>query len=334
MTSQRGMRWLVLLTVLCVAWGVTRATSLKFEQQRDAFVKYAIAERGRLGLSTTQAKIKYPTPEITLCEATPVAPGATAQVVVGGKFVPGTKFLYENDSIEVVNESATQIQYKGLIRAAQDALPCVTSLHAFSPVSGTTAACRAVYVSGLPDWEFSAANGWVVRLVKCEAEVPPKGGGDPRGKCVAEFYRRGEVKPFESYPAELALSDACPRSRYTLRIRPESAATTGPSTSVIEEYQKIAQRLSDPKITPAEYEKLLARMTELANKMQAGSEAMLKQTQQQNEASLRFEKFGCSEIEFTAATAASATGTLECRDQATGQRKEVKLTGGAKPRKP
>ena len=123
-------------------------------------------------------------------------------------------------------------------------------------------------------------------------------------------------------------------SRYTLRIGPESAAVTSPGSNVIEEYQKIAQRLADPKITPAEYEKLLARMSELATKLQSASETMVQQVTQQNDASLRFQKFGCGEMEFTAATAAAATGKLECRDMETGQVKDVQLTGSAKPRRP
>ena len=106
--SMQWKRWMVLLAAVCMLWGVSRATSLKFEQQRDAFLKIAAAERAKLGIGNhTQATAKYPTPEITLCKLTKVAPGGTATVVLPGKYVAGTKFLYENDSIEVVNDAVT-----------------------------------------------------------------------------------------------------------------------------------------------------------------------------------------------------------------------------------
>ena len=331
MGTQRWTRGAMLIAAICMLWGVGRATSQRFTQERDAFLKLAVAERGRLKLSYSQLAVQYPTPEIALCQVTKVAPGGTAQITLSGKFTAGTKFLYETDAIEVVSQNVTPLQYRGVIRAAQDALPCVATLHAISPVSGATAICRAVYVGAMPDWEFTAGNGWIVRLVKGEEKIPPQGGGEPRGVYVAEFYRKGEAKPFESFPAHMSLADACPRGNYTVQLRYESEGVAAPSG--IEEYQKIAQQMANPKITPQEYEKLLARMSELATKMQSASENMNKQISQQAELGMRLEKFGCKELEFTA-SAAAASGNLTCYDANTGAPKEVKITGGAKPRKP
>ena len=167
--------------------------------------------------------------------------------------------------------------------------------------------------------------------MKGEEKIPPQGGGEPRGVYVAEFYRKGEAKPFETFPAHMSLADACPRGNYTVQLRYESEGVAAPSG--IEEYQKIAQQMANPKITPQEYEKLLARMSELATKMQSASENMNKQISQQSELGMRLEKFGCKELEFTA-SAAAASGNLTCYDANTGAPKEVKITGGAKPRKP
>lgn len=327
MFKQTWKRSMILLAAVCMLWGLSRATSLRFIEQRDNFYKIAIAEQKRLGLTNrVQLFAKYPTPEISLCKTTRVAPGATAEVVLPGKFAAGSKFLYENDAIEVLKESATLVQYRATIKAAPDAVPCLTMLHAITPVSGGTAVCKAVYVGAMPEWEFSAANGWLIRLIPVEEKIPPEGGGDPTILYRADFFRRPQPKPFESFQARMTLVQACPTGTYDVDLQVEEASHS--SQSVTEEYQKIAQRLADPKITPQEYEKLLNRMSELATKMQAASEDMMKKLGEQTEQGKRLEDFGCKHMNFTLAGPA-ASGNLDCRE-ASGATKEVKITGTMK----
>jgi len=330
MTTKDGKRVAVVVAAICTLWGVGRAASSRFEQQREAFLKVAVTERARLGLANNNVQLyaKYPSPEIALCKMTTVMPGATAQVVLPGKFVPGTKFLFENDAIDVVNDAVTAAQYRATIRAAADALPCITLVHGFSPVSGATAVCNAVYVGGLPAWEFAAANGWTVRLTPKEEKLPPE-GGEPTAIYMVQFYRRGESKPFEEFPGWMSLLEACPGGVYTVNLKLEEP--TGSAPGGVEEYQKLAQRMADPNITPAEYEKLLQRMTALAENMQKQMEDMTEKSMQQAERQKRFEEFGCTRLEFSV-NAGTASGNLDCRDATSGATKEVKITGTVKGR--
>src|SRR5579864_759136 len=119
-----------------VVFGIARAANSRYAERRSAFFDSQAAERKKLQLADwSQVKAKYPTPEITLCHAAHVAPGGTAEVAVRGKFVPGSKFLFENDAVEVVKESATSTEYHATVRIASDIGPTYSPLHVFAPVS-------------------------------------------------------------------------------------------------------------------------------------------------------------------------------------------------------
>ncbi len=319
-------RCVVLAVAVCALWGIGRSAALRFHEQREALLKVAVAEQGRLGLTNrAQLFAKYPSPELGLCKVVQVSPGATAEVVVPGKFVAGSKFLFENDDIDVVKEAATTTEYRATIRAAANAAPCLAAVHAFSPVSAGAASCDAVQIGGTPEWQFSAANGWAIRLIPQEEKTRAKGRA--AGLAYrAEFTRRGERQPFETFPARMKLEDACPTGNYEVNLEVERDSGSAPGG--VEEYQKLAQQMQKPGITPQEYEKLLQRMTELATQMQKSMEASSQKLNQSLEMEQRLENFGCKQLEFTL-LGGTANGNLNCRD-ASGATQPVKITGTLK----
>lgn len=312
-------RSLALVAALCILWGAGKSAALRFHQQRQELLKVAVAEQRRLGLTNrTQLLAKYPTPEITFCKVIDIEPGATAEVVLPGKYVAGSRFLYENDAIEVVKDSVTASEYRATIRAATDATPCLAAVHGFSPVSAAAASCDAVRIGGIFEGQFSAANGWAVRLIPQERKKD-----DNDWPYLVEFTKRGESRPFEKFPGVMRMEDSCSTGKYEVELRVKRESVSSPGG--VEEYQRLAQQMQKPGITPQEYEKLLQRMTELATQMQKSMESTNQKVMENAEQANKLEMFGCKKLEFTV-NGGAASGDLNCRD-ANGSPQPVKITG-------
>ena len=303
--------------------GIARSATSRYNEQRRAILSAAAAERKRLGLTDRKALFAaHPSPEIKLCRGVAVLPGATAEVVVQGKFEPGTKFLFENDSLEVVKENVGATEYRATVSAARNLGPNYAYLNAFAPVSAGNGRCLAVVVGGKYEWGFTAENGLRVRLTPVSQKAGQGSEGLPMQVYRAEFFRGTEAKPFASFDAALNMEAAPREDGYSADW---SSAPRQESSSKAEmEMKKLQQQMeSMHKLTEKEQEQLIERMQKLA--AGAMAEAVQQQTQmQQHERSL--EELGCREIKFRLG-AEGATGNLRCRDaQGVGRSVGVKGT--------
>ncbi len=302
------------------ALGLCRAVAFRFQEKENAFRQANQAEMKKLGLTPAAAKARYPTPEISLVSGGCLLPGGAGEVVVKGKFVPGTKFIFQNDSLEVVKESLAGGEYRATLRAAAGIGPQTAALMAISPVSGiTTRHDRAAVVGGRYEWTMEAANGWkiVARSAGEKACGAPGPADDPY---EVLFYRKGEANPFEKRAATL-YSSIWEKTNHRFRIDQQDPELAAPG----EEMKVLAQKMSDPKITPAQRDEVMKQFQKAQERMMAEAKKMTDPAyRQQLEA--RKQQFGCETIELAAA-GGTFTGRMRCA-QAVGT--QIALTGAMK----
>lgn len=307
MMRQQISRWSAIVTAALVVFGIARAASSHYSQLRSAFFESQVAERKRLGLTDwQQVKAKYPTPEVTLCRAARVTPGATGEVTVRGKFVPGSKFLFENDAVEVVKESATATEYHATVRVPAGVGPGYSPLHVFAAVSGIEASppCPAVYIGGKYEWEFTAQNGWRIKL-QPRGDAFPKEGTELIAY-TAEFYRGSETKAFEVREFDLGLGGPLYGNSYSGGF--VQAATLGdPNTDP----EQLMKKAFDPSTSQEERQKLMERLAEAQQAMMSNMTDPKVMQQQQQEQQKKDAEFGCKNMQFSDA-ADSVQGQISC----------------------
>ncbi len=303
MMHQQLSRWSAVLLGALAVFGVARAANSHYVENRSAFYESQQAERKRLGLTDwAQVKAKYPTPEITLCRAARVVPGATGEVTVRGKFVPGSKFLFENDVVEVVKESATAAEYHATVRVPAGVGPGYSPLHVLAAVSGIEASppCPAVYIGGKYEWEFTAQNSWRIKLHP-KGDPFPKDGTESLSY-TAEFYRGNETNPFEVREVGLGLGGPLHGNSYSGGFS-ESSNQSG----AMPDMEQIMKKLYDPNTSPEEREALAQKMSEAQEQMMDPVN-MMKAAQQQQQ---KDAEFGCKNIRFSDSVD-SVEGQISC----------------------
>jgi hypothetical protein len=300
MANDRLCKWTVFVAGILLVFGITRASNSHFAEQRTAFIQSQAAERQRLGLTDSkQISARYPSPEITLCHPAHVVPGTTANLRVRGKFVPGSKFLFENDDVEVVQENATATEYQATLRVPATVGPGYSPLHVLAAVSGYEATCPAVYIGGKYEWDFDVENGWRIKLHPAGDTFPAEGSA-PEVKYTAEFYRGNESKPFEVREFGLGLKGTLYGDSYSGGLTQSASAPGGPPADM----QKLMQKLMDPSTTPQEREQLAKRMGDLQQQMVQQTQSMVNQQQKDAE-------FGCQNLNFSG-NADPVEGQVSC----------------------
>jgi hypothetical protein len=293
-----------LAVLILFVFGLARAATHRYQEREDAFRKERQAELQRLGLSAADAKLKYPTPEIQLASAACVLPGATGDVVVNGKFSPGSKFFVENDNMEIVKESLAGNQYRATVQAVVGIGPETAAIAVISPRGQMARQDRAVVVGGRHEWTLQAANGWKVVALPRRTTACPAGSGDEAYEI--SFFRQGEAAAFEKMAGTLGYSQWDSRNfRFSLSPLPKGSLAA---------YEEVMQKLSDPKLTAAQRQDLMSKFEPLAARMQAemNPEAIKRQVAEEQR---HEQEFGCRNIGLTAEAGGKVTGELQCSDK-------------------
>lgn len=324
MTGSFARKLSLAAALVLAVLGIVRASLEKFDQQRQAIYVAAQAEQKRLGI-TNRATLgsQYPTPEIALAApawgSACVVPGETVQIVIKGKFKPGTKFLLQSDRLEILTEDVTPTEYRATVKVPADIGPEVADLHAFAPVSAFHSAIEhAIVVTGRYEWHMNVSNGWriIARLLE-DTRCKSASGGSM--KYQLDFFKGAETTPFEKRTATLYY-DPYSNENYHFDID-EADATSG----VQAEMQEIAKKFQDPKLTPAQMEKLTARIEVLQTQLMAelqkqADPAYQKQLEQKKQ------EFGCEDI-YLKLVGVQFTGHMRCSEKV-GQ--DLKVTGTLK----
>jgi hypothetical protein len=297
--------------------GLTRAAKFRFQDKREAVYKACQVQLQKLGIARDAAKAKYPTPEIHMVTPACLMPGGTGEVVIKGKFPPETKFIFENDSIDVVKETLTPTEYRATLKAAPGVGPETASVRAVTAATCITAqADRAAVIGGKYEWTMDAANGW--KIVARSMSAKACGGGSSNNDPYELlFFRKGETSPFEKRGGELYFS-LYDSTNYRFNISQES----GDTRSAQQDAQELMKKLMDPNITPAQREQLMARM----QKMQAQMLATMTDPNYIKNLQAAQKQFGCEAIQLQA-QGDTLKGELRCAETV-GRR--VALTGARK----
>jgi hypothetical protein len=304
MANDRFCKWAVFVVGILLVLGIARASNSHYAEQRTAFFQSQEAESQRLGLTDRkQISVRYPTPEIKLCHPAHLTPGTTANLTVRGKFVPGSKFLFENDDVEVVKENATAAEYQATLRVPSSVGPGYSPLHVFAAVSGYEATCPAVYIGGKYEWDFTAQNGWRIKLHPAGDTFPTEGSA-PEVKYTAEFYRGNESKPFEVREFGLGLGGTLYGNSYSggLTQPAQPASASGGSTQA--DMQKLMQKLMDPNTSVQEKREAGQQLRDL----QLQGAKQLQSMQQQGQEDFKFQ---CQNMNFSG-NADPVEGELSC----------------------
>lgn len=316
-------RVVTVLVLVLLAFAAARAATRRYQEREDAFRKECQAEREKLGLSASDLRAKYPTPEIRLVSPVCVLPGATADVVVTGRFAAGAKFFVENDNFEVVKESATENQYRATLKAVPGIGPETATLAMINPVTAQTARiANAVKVGGRYEWTMDAANGW---KVVARSQATDRCAADATASQYdVSFFRPGERVAFEKITGRLGFLPANQRNyRFDL-----SAAESAPAG--MEAFQALMQKMADPKLSAAEREKIMAKLEQAQKEMTAALTKLADPAyvkQQAQEQQRREQEFGCRALEITA-EGGKLTGEMYCSENV-GRR--VALAGTVAP---
>ena len=307
MANDRFCKWAAFVVGILLVLGIARASNSHYAEQRTAFFQSQEAESQRLGLTDRkEISARYPTPEITLCHPAHLMPGTTANLTVRGKFVPGSKFLFENDDVEVVKENATATEYQATLRVPSSVGPGYSPLHVFAAISGYEATVpAAVYIGGKYEWDFTVENGWRIKLHPAGDTFPTEGSA-PEVKYTAEFYRGNESKPFEVREFGLGLGGTLYGNSYSGGLTQPASAPGGSTPADI---QTLMQKLMDPSTSVQEKRELAQQLGNLGQRMK-------NQAQSQNQQIQEDVKFGCENMSFSG-NADPIEGQVSCRSNGT-----------------
>ncbi len=323
MKSKLIAKCAVVCVIVLLVGGLTRASLKKFEQHRQAIMTASQAEQKRLGLTDrTALYAKHPSPEITLVPCLLLPPGGTGELVVKGKFQPGTQFVITSDNIEVVKETATATEYRATIKAALGIGPDAASVEAYSPVSAANDRSQPViFVGGKYEWDVKAANGW---RVKARNEADTRCGSNGRvssnNTYILEFYKGAETTPFAKREASLYYDQYNSKYNFSISDQDEEAM------DFQAEMKKIYGRMADPNLSDAERDSLMTKMQALSQKMMAGAGDLASIQKKAAEQEAKKKEFGCRDLTLTVGPAGTVTGDIRC-GQNVGQ---PKVTGAMK----
>jgi hypothetical protein len=303
---------------LLFALGLCRAARFRYQDREDAIRTAAAAQLTGLGITRDAAKAKYPTPEIAMVTALCLGPGDTGEVVVRGKFAPGTQFVFENDNLEVVKENLVGGEYRATLKAAVGVGPQSAALKAFSPVTNIMAYHDgAAAIGGIFEWNMDAANSWkVVARPQAGNACSLESGGQPYDM---SFFKTGETNPFEKRNATLYYN-AFDREGYAFTISQED-----PNQGGMAGYMAMMKKIGDPSLTPAQREAAMKDIEKMQGQLTAAMEKMSSPAGIA-EAQQKAAEFGCERISLEMQTGA-LKGTMRCADKVGRQ---IAVTGSMK----
>jgi len=295
--------------LILFALALARAATHRYQEREDAFRKECQLQMQKLGLTPADAKAKYPTPEIQLASSACVMPGGTGDLVVSGKFSPGSKFFVENDNIDIVKESLAGNQYRATLQAAAGIGPETAAVAVISPRGQMVRQDRAVKVGGLHEWTLQAANGWkVVARPQRTTPCPPPASADDANAYEVSFFRSGEAAAFEKLTGTLNFS-LWDSQNFRFSLSAPAAAMGGMAA-----YQELMQKMTDPKLTDAQRQDVMKKLEAASQQMQAAMnlEAIKQQAAEQQR---RQQEFGCDVIALTTGAGGKVTGEMRCAEK-------------------
>jgi hypothetical protein len=261
-----------------------------------------------------------PTPEIHMITSSCIQPGGSGEVVIKGKFPPGTKFVFENDNLEVVSESLMGTVYKATLKAAAGIGPQDASVSAISPCCKSARHEKGAVVGGKYEWNLQVSNGWRIFAKLLSDNRCGASKGEGQSTYELQFYRGNETAPFEKRQGSLFFSQF-EKTQYRFSID----QTDSSAKNAQEELQAIVKKMMDPSISEDERAKIMKKMETLQQQMVANMQKMTNPAEVQKMEQKR-QEFGCEAMELQV-SAASVQGSMRCAEKVG---RNIPLTGTLK----
>ncbi len=293
MTGTTLKKFSLILVLTLLTLGLSRAAMFRWQEKEQAIRQGC--QRGGAGC---------PTPEIHMITGSCILPGTTGEVIIKGKFPAGTKFVFENDNLEVVSESPAANTYRATVKVPAALGPQTAPVMAITPCCASVRRDGAVVVGGKYEWNLQAQNGWRVqaRLLN-DTRCGSSGGGESNYEML--FFQGSAPTPFEKRRARLSYS---PWDRMNYRFSIDQTDTT--ALSAQEEAQQLMKKISDPNTSDAERDRVMKRIEALQKEMMANMQKMINPAEIQKMEQKKLD-FGCDSLELQL-TGSTAQGSMRC----------------------
>jgi hypothetical protein len=306
-------RAVVVLTGLALAGGFLRAaTDSTFRARQAELRKQWQADQQRLGYTPDGEGRKklygdHPSPQIALCKATAMKPGASAAIEVTGTFPEGTVVLVDHDGAKLGAAAAGGSRFSTTVTLAPNLGPRFVTVHFFTPVSGATAHCAIAFANVAQGFDLKADNGWLVRATPKAASFELDRNGYALLDYAVDFSKPGEARPFQSMTARRQIQPgATDDGQFSLSL---SEVGSGAMAELTELQKKLADVEALMKMPDKERDALMDKLTRLSEKamqeqMAAVSDPVAMQRKQ--------DEFGCQTLMLRLAPDGTVGGSVPC----------------------
>jgi hypothetical protein len=311
-------RLAVAAVVTLAALGLMRAAASRYQEKMNAIEAAFAAQLQKEGLTRAAVSHKYPTPYINSVTSGCLTPGGTGEVTVQGNFVPGTKFVFLSDDVEVLKESLMGQQYKATVKVAPGIGPRNVEVWAMLPSMRSARSGMGAKIGGRYEWTFDASNGWrIVARSRAGAACGTQGGGQQQYE--VEFFRKGETTAFKKRLGSVTY-DAY-NSEYDFRLEEDVMGEIGGQDPTA-----LMQKLMDPKLTNEQREQVMKQLQEMQKKAMANIQNAMANAKQIQEDE---KQFGCRRmlVKVQGNTPGALEGEIQCA-AAVGNR--LRVTGAMK----
>ncbi len=298
----------MVLSLSALAIGI--AATSQYQEKENAIRKSCELGYGRPGSSPSQLGSQYFTPEIHL--ATPsssspsasgavscLRPGANGEILIRGKMPEGTKFVVENDDINITSQTQVAGITHLVVSVSPNAMPGRYNVTAFAPVTCSSTTIPAAIIAAQMEWHLVASNGWRIDLTNTATGCSYEAYNKSR-QYKASFTRGSEAKPFRELSAEYDYNVYDKEAHF--KISPYSPIDTGGVKSMTqEEMVAITQKMADPHISQAERQKLIKQIQDYQSSMKQSFAKINEESR----------PFSCSDLTLKTA-GGKVTGTMDC----------------------
>lgn len=278
------------------------AQSTNFEAEKGRLHQQAAKDRAALGIKLLDPKLDvlYPYSKITPVTVQKVAPGASAAVALTGTFPPGVAVLSDRDGAVLSDAALSSTEYSARITVGATEGPGYVKLWAITPVHHVWTTMPVLFIDAVYRFDLESANGYTV-VVTPTAKSFTLEGGYARLPYKAEFYKPGELTPFQTRDGWMSYhSDEDTHTGLNIDF-PE------PKGSAAQELDDLMKQMDDPRLTDAERSDLTVRMVQaqqrmLEEMMNADPAAAQKKT----------DEFGCRMVQLDPGPDGAVAGGIVC----------------------
>ena len=301
---------LVVLPLVGAATIALSAQSKTFDAERNRLHQEAAAARKARNMDLLDPKLQneFPPAAIQPVKVQKVPPGGSISIALAGIIPAGVAILSDRDGAVLSAPSLSRSSYSARLTVNAAEAPGFVKLYAITPVSNSTTPVPVAFIDTVYGFEFKTADGLVIKLTPLDKTFAiTNEDRDARLMYQAEFYKPGESKPFETRSASMFFQrDSDPQLRMDIGIGDSLTTKSGQ-----QEMDEIGKQLDDPKLTQAQRDALMQRLSKA--QMRAMDEMLKGATAGAAAAADKArDDFGCRLVQIDPGANGAAKATVLC----------------------